>query len=252
MSRVTIVVPCFNEAQRLHIDAFLAFAQPRRNIRFLFVDDGSTDATAQIIDHLANTNPDHVSTLTLASNRGKGEAVRMGVLDALAYAPDYVGFWDADLATPLTDIDLFIRVLDEEPEREMVLGSRVQLLGRNIEHTQMRHYAGRIMANLASSLLGLRVYDTQCGAKLFRVTDRLAGLFEDPFITRWLFDVELLYRWVQQHGPVDPRLLETKIVEVPLRKWENSEGSKVKITDMIRAPFDLARIRRHYARMDSF
>lgn len=246
MSETVIVVPCYNEEHRLKSDEFLTYARPRDWLRFLMVDDGSRDGTRQVLQRLSEAEPSRFEVLGLDVNGGKAEAVRRGVQHALMSSPSYVGFWDADLATPLSAIEEFVSLLDAHDDVEMVLGSRVQLLGRNIERGRRRHYFGRVTATVVSVMLGLRVYDTQCGAKLFRVTPTLSYLFAEPFLTRWVFDVEILARWITANENVDRRQLEKRVHEIPLREWTDVKGSRLKPSDFVRAPLELARIWRHY------
>lgn len=168
MSTLCLVVPCFNEAARLDAARFAAFAARHPTVRFLFVDDGSTDETLQRLQALRVEDPARFSVLRMPENRGKAEAVRRGMLHALAGPSTYVGFWDADLATPLDEIPAFVGALEDNPAVRVVLGSRVRLLGRSVDRQTLRHYLGRVFATAASLTLGLPVYDTQCGAKLFR------------------------------------------------------------------------------------
>ncbi len=184
--------------------------------------------------------------LRLEANLGKAEAVRRGILRALGADCRYVGFWDADLATPLAAIDRFVALLEQRPEVEMVLGSRIQRLGSDIGRRARRHYLGRVAATMVSLILGLRVYDSQCGAKLFRVTAALPGVFGEPFLTRWLFDVEILARWIRTHPGVDRRRLEELALEYPLERWTDVAGSRLTLTDFLAAPLELWRIRRRY------
>lgn len=242
-----IVVPCYNEADRLDVEAFSAAARADGRLRFLFVDDGSSDGTAAVLAALAGRP--RCEVLRLPRNGGKAEAVRRGFLDRLdAGAAGAIGFWDADRATPLSDIAGFARILDERPEVELVIGSRVKLLGRQIVRRQARHYVGRTAATLVSNMLGLPVYDTQCGAKLFRVTPGLRGLFAEPFSTRWAFDVELLARWIGA-SEGSREALERRIVEVPLMRWVDVDGSKITPADFLKTPLDLARIWLRYRRL---
>src|SRR6185295_10256896 len=178
MSRAVIVVPCYNEAERLDVRRFLEFGRRTDSVDFLLVNDGSRDRTLEQLEFLHQGNPARFSFLHLARNVGKAEAVRQGVLMALASRPDYVGFWDADLATPLDDIPAFCRVLDAKPETELVVGIRLPLLGHAIERQPMRRLLGRLFAYSASLVLGMGIYDTQCGAKLFRATSDLRQAFE--------------------------------------------------------------------------
>ena len=237
LPRVTLVVPCYNEEKRLDTTAFRTFRLPDHELEFLFVNDGSTDNTLQVIQSL----PGRV--LNLERNSGKAEAVRRGFLKAMESNRDLVGFWDADLATPLGELAGFLDIFSSRPEIEMVFGARVRLLGREISRKPSRHYIGRAGATLISSSLGLAVYDTQCGAKLFRASDTLRDVFSTPFLSRWIFDVEIIARFVQRWGR---DRVARALYEYPVTEWHDVKGSKVKSRDFVRALGDLWKIRRAY------
>ena len=242
---VTLVVPCFNEARRLRPDAFVEALDAIPRLRLRFVNDGSKDTTLEVLEALRARRPDRIVVQSLERNGGKAEAVRRGVLAACAAGDTLVGYWDADLATPFDELAPFLSVVDVHPSVDVVLGSRVKLLGRNVERRFHRHVYGRAFATAVSLMLGLPVYDTQCGAKLLRTTAAVREAFERPFQSRWIFDVELLMRLVgrwQREG-ADP---STKIVEVPLRTWTDVPGSKVTPRDGLRALAELARLGRTY------
>lgn len=250
LRRTTIVVPCFNEELRLEPDAFVGFVDLHPTIDFLFVNDGSRDKTAAVLDATVARRPGRLRALHLAKNGGKAEAVRQGMLDAIASQPrpDAVGFWDADLATPLEAIPAFIEVLAARADIEMVFGSRVNLLGRRVRRQLVRHWFGRIFATLASQMLRLPIYDTQCGAKLFRINDTLQSLIDRPFCSRWIFDVELIARLIRSRRGRDLRQPEEVIVELPLLVWVDKKGSKLKSSDFLTVGRDLVRIWRREMR----
>ena len=135
-----------------------------------------------------------------------------------------VGYWDADLATPLEAILQFRAVLAERPELVLVMGSRVALLGRQIRRRWKRHLLGRAFATAASLVLGLPVYDTQCGAKLFRVTPR-DGRTVRPPVSR---AVDLRRGDPGPHDRVGPaggeRPADEMIYEYPLERWQDVAG----------------------------
>jgi dolichyl-phosphate beta-glucosyltransferase len=245
-SAVRLVVPCFDEAHRLDVAAFRAGLAAAPGLAFTFVDDGSTDGTRALLEPLAREAPDRVEIVALPVNVGKGEAVRAGVRAALGHAPDFVGWWDADLATPLDEVARLEAALAARPTAWMAMGARVQRLGSEIRRRALRHYAGRFVATCISRGLGLRAYDTQCGAKLFRATATPAGLFDAPFVTRWLFDVEVLARLLRRHRDGLGAAVDALVVEVPLLRWSDVPGSKVRPTDFFRALLGVRRIRRHY------
>ncbi len=238
--RVAIVVPCYNEGRRLPVAQFEEFLKCSE-VDFLFVDDGSRDNTRDVLASLAGAWPDRVTAVHQAENRGKAETVRHGILSALDREFEYVGFWDADLATPLNEVPEFLAVFAERPELDMVFGSRVKLLGRHVERKAVRHYLGRVFATFVSTMLGLAIYDSQCGAKIFRVRPNTRVLFERPFSSRWVFDVEILARYLSDVGP---EAAAAGIYELPLRAWVDVGGSKVKPSDFLIAFRDVLRIRR--------
>lgn len=225
MSQIEIVVPCYNEETRLDRPAFEAFLRDSTGPGLLFVDDGSRDGTRDRLVELAAVNPERARVLALDSNGGKAEAVRRGLRQALDDGARHVGFWDADLATPLADISEFVAILEDAPDIDVVMGARVRILGRHVERSGIRHLVGRAYATIASMVLALPVYDTQCGAKVFRRSGALERALESPFTSRWGFDVELLRRLQDVWGE---RGID-RIVEVPLRDWRDRGNSKVSL-----------------------
>jgi putative flippase GtrA len=209
-------------------------------VQLLFVNDGSTDGTLTVLRGLERRFADRVRVIDLQPNQGKAEAVRVGMLAALATGADYAGYFDADLATPLEAIDDFVRVLDNSPGVNFVIGARVALLGRTIERQAWRHYLGRVFATAASLVLALPVYDTQCGAKLFRAGPASTKLFEERFGSRWIFDVELIARYIMVNRT------SAGIYELPVAKWKDVGESKVQARDFVRAFTEMAEIYRSY------
>jgi glycosyltransferase involved in cell wall biosynthesis len=251
MLKTTLVVPCYNEAQRFPLATFETFLTDQPHVSMVLVNDGSRDGTLAVLDKLRGEHPDRVYVIDRKINRGKAESVREGLNHALALQDcgEIIGFWDADLATPLNALYDMLRVFEDRRERrpdvQMVFGARVNLLGREIRRQPLRHYLGRIFATAVSVMLGLPIYDTQCGAKLFRVGPQTPELFREPFITRWVFDVEIIARWIGLNK-FDREKVKASIFEYPLHRWEDIGGSKVKPYDFILAFRDVLRIYRRY------
>jgi glycosyltransferase involved in cell wall biosynthesis len=246
ISRCAIVVPCYNEAQRLPAEQFREFLSGPGDVSLVFVNDGSRDATIERLGELQAVDPGRVAVVDRKVNSGKGEAVRAGLLHAIGHSgAPVVGFWDADLATPLDAIADLLGILDSRPDIDMVFGARVKLLGRRVERRAARHYLGRIFATVVSNLLRMPIYDTQCGAKLFRVTPLLRGALGQPFSSRWVFDVELLARFIRSSGG-NAEAVRDRIYEFPLHAWNDVAGSKVRPKDFLRAFADVAMIWRKY------
>jgi glycosyltransferase involved in cell wall biosynthesis len=225
---VAIVVPCFNEEKRLPIDSFKSFSSNYPHITFCFVNDGSRDNTSKILKDSG------LRVMDLKQNVGKAEAVRTGVISMANEGFQWIGFWDADLATPLEEIPHFLEKA-QNSKFKLITGARILRMGTLIQRKAHRHYLGRIFATLVSLSLKLPVYDTQCGAKLF--SNKLAGeLFSLPFRSKWFFDVELLFRLKDK----------TLVYEYPLHQWVDISGSKLKLWDFIKVPYELYKINRFY------
>jgi glycosyltransferase involved in cell wall biosynthesis len=245
MDHVALVVPCYNEQTRLGVHEFQSAQLAQRRLELVFVDDGSRDATRDVIRRIREGRPHDVRVVAYDENRGKAEAVRRGILEAIRRHPDAVGYWDADLSTPLSELPGFVKILEDQHGVDLVMGARVKLMGRDIRRRAWRHYPGRVFATAVSLTLGLPVYDTQCGAKLFRMTPRLPQLFERPFVSRWIFDVEILARLIALDANGSDGA-ERAIVEYPLDHWADVRGTKLQAVDFLRAVVELALIRRIY------
>ena len=248
--RVTLVVPCYNEATRLDRAAFEQALTTTGWLDFVFVDDGSGDGTGALLAALQAAHPRRVQVVALPRNRGKAEAVRQGLLLAAATSP-LVGFWDADLAAPLAECE-GLREQLVAGGADWIFGIRLRSLGRRIERRSLRHYLGRVFATVASVLLRVDSYDTQCGAKLFRVTPLLHAVLSEPFRSRWIFDVEMLVRadallrGTDQAPEANP--LTRLVHEQPLTVWIHRAGSRVRPTDFVKAMLELVSVRRDRGR----
>lgn len=237
---ICIIIPCYNEALRLRFAPFSDCLAKMPSVHFCFVNDGSWDDTARLLNDFAATASQRVRVVHLASNSGKAEAVRQGVLHLKNERQfEIFGYWDADLSSPLGEIGYYLKHMTDGVR--MVMASRLLRLGATVQRNATRHYFGRIFATFASIVLKLPVYDTQCGAKLFR--KELAVLFEEAFITSWLFDVEILARYRNLIGRKE---LLKRVVEVPVNTWIERPGTKIRFSHVLRLPFEFLAIGRKY------
>jgi len=243
-ARTIIVIPCYQEASRLQPECFSRFLESWQDVGFIFVNDNSTDLTGTKINELANLYPDRIASLHNTVNLGKAGSVRRGVLAAQGY--EYIGYWDADLSTPLELIPQFVSVL-EQRKACLVMGSRIRIAGHEVKRKAWRHYPGRIFAALASIIINEDIYDTQCGAKLF-TADVAQQCFTEPFLSRWCFDVELIIRVIDSYQLTDINTSRSRLIELPLTHWADTTDTRLRPFDVLRMARDLWRIRRHYRR----
>ncbi|MCP4977255.1 MAG: glycosyltransferase [Maribacter sp.] len=236
---IVIVVPCYNEQIRLPVDNFTSFLVNHPRAKVCLVNDASTDDTIAVLHSLQITLPKQVFLLNNELNLGKAESVRKGVLycSKNKLAP-YIAYLDADLATSLEECYGIGHNLDSR--KSFVFASRILKIGSVVERRFSRFLFGRIIATFISNILDIKVYDTQCGCKVFNseITDLM---FEKPFISKWLFDVELFSRILCHYGKTEGlNMME----EIPVKQWIDQGKSKVKITYFFRLWYDLFLIRK--------
>lgn len=226
---LSIVVPAFNEALRLppSLQALQAYLETLdAPAEVLVVDDGSSDDTAAVVHAWARTWPS--VRLIAQPHRGKGAAVRAGMLEARG---DYVALADADFAMPAAEFARFMPALREGCD--LAIGSREVPGAQRFDEPAYRHLMGRVFNRLVQLLLLPGIEDTQCGFKLFR-REAAADLCQQQTIDGWGFDVELL---------VIARLRGYRIREIPI-PWHCIPGSRVRpVRDTIAMVAELLRIR---------
>jgi dolichyl-phosphate beta-glucosyltransferase len=231
--QLSLIFPCYNEEGRL--PASLARVQEYLEARdlsyeILIVDDGSADGTLAFAEAEA-ARDGRIRVLSYGRNEGKGYAVRYGARNARG---QWVLFSDADLSTPIEELDKFLPLLEQG--YDVVIGSRA-LAGSQIQVHQpwWRERAGRLANFCIRRLSGMQFPDTQCGFKLF--TRRAAAdIFPQLTISGWMFDVEVL---------VIARKLGYRIVDVPVT-WINSGDSRVRLSHAPGVAAELMRIRSYW------
>lgn len=235
---VGVVIPCYNEEERLSSDEFKEFAHKNLGYHLCFVNDGSTDNTLQVLEDLKLANQSHISVYDCEKNGGKAEAVRQGMLH-LAKDPqlDYIGFLDADLSTDFRDFHDLVETL-ENSNFKIVSGSRMARMGANITKESARKIISMTINLIIRNILQMPFNDTQCGAKIMQ-KDIIPLLFTKPFITKWIFDVEIFMRMRKHYGKDK---VQQFICEQPLKRWIHADGSKLSMKDSVKIVGQLAQI----------
>jgi len=241
-----IVIPCYNEEKGISNSEYSNFLENNPETLICFVNDGSTDNTLGVLNVLKSKHDAQIHILSLEKNSGKAEAVRAGINYCNQnFQHQFIGYLDADLATTLEEfIDLRNYLTGEIV---FSFGSRIRKIGSTIERENSRFLIGRVVATFISNILNIKVYDTQCGSKLF-TKEISEELFQKEFISKWLFDVEIFYRMIHLF---DREKAITKMHEVPLKLWVEKGDSKVKFTYGFKLWFDLYKISRNYKKIES-
>lgn len=237
-------MPCFNEGKFFKKEEYIASLKEESHVNICFVNDGSTDNTLVRLRELLEIFPNRIQIIDLENNVGKAEAIRQGVLNYKnTNQSEYIGYFDADLAFPLNQVRKFYIQLPENKHPSFIVGARVRLHGfTNVERPLMRHLFSRFFATIVSNILHIPIYDTQTGAKLIK-EDAAKALFLQPFISRWLFDIELIYRLIDKVGKGK---IEHELWELPISVCNDDGNSSIKKSEAFKVPFELFKIWRNY------
>ncbi|WP_378186536.1 dolichyl-phosphate beta-glucosyltransferase [Aquimarina sp. W85] len=243
-----IIIPCYNEENRLDVNAFIQFANKKNQYHLCFVNDGSKDNTIQVLKKIQETNPRKISIVDVKKNAGKAAAVRTGS-QYLYKRGDikFVGFIDADLSTDFEDFAGLLTTLKNNDKLDFVFGSRAKNPSQGIEKDKIRGLISKMINLLIVAILGLFIQDTQCGAKVYRA-HLVPVLFETKFYSRWLFDVEMFIKLKKFYGKSK---VMAKILEQPLKRWVHMEDSKLGLKDSLEIPYRLLSIWFNYTVLQS-
>lgn len=234
-----IIIPCYNEATRLNVEAFQNFISTQEDYLLCFVNDGSSDNTIDVLEQIKTAAPSRVDIVDMKENVGKAEAVRAGALHIYTNTTiPVMGFIDADLSTDFRDFKALVNKLVSNHELQLVYGSRNSQDADNIERNPMRKLFSNVVKAIIYLILGLPIEDTQCGAKVF-TREIIPTAFAPSFLTRWLFDVEIFIRLKNHYGKSQ---IMNHIYEQPLLRWIHVEDSKLGVKDAIQIPYKLLSI----------
>lgn len=235
---VGVVIPCYNEEERLLSDEFLKYIDQHTGYHLCFVNDGSKDRTLEVLYELQKGREDFITVYNCEKNGGKAEAVRLGMLHMSKKEDlDYIGFLDADLSTDLSDFDDLVKTI-ENSNFKIVSGSRISRMGADITKESARKIISLTINFIIRKILKMDFKDTQCGAKIFR-KDVIDVAFGKKFVTQWIFDVEIFKRMSIHFGLSKAKKV---LCEQPLKRWIHADGSKLSMKDSVKIVMQLAQI----------
>ena len=242
--KICLVVPVYNESNRINILVYEKFVENNDSVKIIFVNDASTDNTLQILTTLKNNYPLQVEVLTNTTNMGKGEAIRKGMIHALLKSNSpHLGFIDADLSVPLHDLIRFSKAL-EASKACAALGVRDLSDTYHVKRTFSRKYLSYLFRYYVQIVFQFNITDTQCGAKIFK-REIVEILYRNPFETRWLSDVELLLR-LKKYSIANQLSFSDQLIPLAVTYYEDKTGSKFIFFEFLRTTIDLIKLSLRY------
>jgi glycosyltransferase involved in cell wall biosynthesis len=227
LSHVLICVPCYKESRRLprFLEQIAASdSESNSHLKILFLEDGSGQQEQSEFLSILESAKARFKYIELQykifpHNRGKGAVLRDGFRVGMSMGCDAIGFIDGDGATPFREMSGMVHELMLQNDTDMIIGSRIKCLGKTVSRSLKRHLSGRIFATILSNLYDIPVYDSQCGAKIFKsrvLSDKVLELCDD---NRWLFDTQFLIYLFKAGYTIRERMVD----------WTDIPGSKVSL-----------------------
>lgn len=239
---IGVVIPCYNEEERLLGAEFKEFVHKNLGYHLCFVNDGSKDNTLGVLEELRKGNEDRISIYNCEKNGGKAEAVRLGMLHlAKQKQYNFIGFLDADLSTNFDDFKVLVSEISSS-NFQIVSGSRMARMGADIAKESARAIISKTVNFIIRKTLGMNFKDTQCGAKIM-TKELVEKTFQKKFLTKWLFDVEIFMRMKKVYGT---SVAQSLICEKPLNRWVHMDGSKLSFRDSFKIMGQIGQIAVHY------
>lgn len=231
-NKVVIIIPCFNEAERLNFSYFNILSRIK-SVVWVFVDDGSTDDTSKILKKYSNKK--NILNIKINHNVGKSNAIVYGMNYASSEISNvgWIGFLDSDGAFATSDVENIINMTSSIGRYDAIYTSRVKMAGRNIKRNNARHIISRLITSLFGLVWEDIPYDTQSGFKLYRYADNFNLILKKPFKTKWFFDIELSIRSLKY------RKKNLNVWEEPVSSWVDMPGSKINYRQSLRISLEV-------------
>lgn len=236
MSKLGVVVPCYNEVTRLNF-AFFEELVERLDCVLIFVDDGSTDGTDKLLEAKSKILGPETEIFVSQTNRGKAVAISIGLEIAMKKQIKSLIFCDADNSLSVDDIDCLYRKFIDHPGLDIVSGARVPLAGSNVVRRDFRKWIGRIVATIVSRMTNIAIYDPMSPLKIYNLDRLNKGSGYTPS-TRWLGEVELMFYSYN----IDRKSF--RIEELPLDYWRDQEGGHIGIHSAFTLLRDFIKLRK--------
>lgn len=238
--KAVLIIPCFNEDSRLQGQLISQFISDL-GIDALFIDDGSTDRTVEMINALIVGKKDlfnkigiHVSVLSIPKNVGKTNAIRTGLLCGSKQGYSHAIIQDIDFPYLSIDATNAINLGLQKEEHTIISGARVELAGSSVLRTPLRHWIGRTIATFIHIFITKNIYDPQSPCKVYNL-NRVSPFLDSPFRTRWFGDLELIIRIRNANETIS-------IFEFPLTYWRDLPDGALGIRSSFKVILELCKL----------
>jgi dolichyl-phosphate beta-glucosyltransferase len=215
--RISLIIPCYKESSRFPLFLqSICHLTTRYPLEIIVVDDGSPSSDFELLKNkISNQLTENIRLLHYDKNKGKGAAIQYGIDNS---AGEYIGFVDADGAIPSNEVENFIQYILKNPDEDMIISSRIRILGKTVNRSLKRHLSGRVFITILNLFFSVPVYDSQSGLKIFKrekfnlIKDKISDF-------RWLWDTQVLILFYKS---------KFKMKEIPI-DWSDVPGSKVNL-----------------------